>query len=110
MELEDTQEEVGKSKRRRLRGRVEEIVLRIEGGGGESMLPLPTQTQLQTESRREEGGNGRCRKVKKLFGRFGGEQSKITSYFGKGGVGGGAVENSVIGGHWGQRGVSGSIL
>ena len=72
------------------------MVLRIEGGVGERMLPLPKQTQLQNESRREEGESGRCRKFKKLVGRFGGEQSKITTYFGKGGVGGGAVENSGI--------------
>ena len=98
LELEDTQEVVGTSapKRRRLSGRVEELVLRIEGGVEERKVPLtePKQTKLQKESRREEGVIGGGRKVMKLVGRFGGEQSKITSYFGRGGVGGGLLENS----------------
>ena len=96
LELEDTQEVVGTSKRRRLSGRLEELVLRIEGGLEERRVPLtePKQTKLQKESRREEGVSGGGRKVKKLVGRFGEEQSKITSYFGKGGVGGGTLENS----------------
>ena len=59
------------------------------------LKPLPIQTQqLHTESRMKEGGSGRCRNVKKLVGMFGGEQSRITSYFGKGVIGGGIVENS----------------
>ena len=56
-ELDDTEEEVGTSKRRRLSGWVEELVLRIEGGVGERKLPIPKQKQLQKESRREEGGS-----------------------------------------------------
>ena len=69
LELEDTQEVVGTSapKRRRLSGRVEELVLRIEGGVEERKVPLtePKQTKLQKESRREEGVSGGGRKVKK---------------------------------------------
>ena len=58
---------VGTSKRRRLSGRVEELVLRIEGGLEERRVPLtePKQTKLQKESRREEGVSGGGRKVKK---------------------------------------------
>ena len=86
----DTQEELGPTKRRRLSGRVEEIVLRMEGGAGEvGLLPKTIQTDitLQSESRRGKGGGGGGRNVRQLVGRFG-EQSKITSYFG-GGVGSG---------------------
>ena len=85
----DAQEEVGRQKRRRLSGRVEEIVLRMEGGVGEErLLPEPTQTEitLHSESRSGKGGGGGGRNVRQLVGRFG-EQSKITTYFG--GVGGG---------------------
>ena len=83
----DAQEEVGRQKRRRLSGRVEEIVLRMEGGVGEErLLPEPTQTDitLHSESRSGKGGGGGGRNVRQLVGRFG-EQSKITSYFGGGG-------------------------
>ena len=41
---------------------------------------------LQVESGREEGGGG-------LVRRFGGEQSRITSYFGRWEVGGRTLEN-----------------
>ena len=68
----DTQEELGPTTRRRLSGRVEEIVLRMEGGAGEEeLLPEPIQTEitLQSESRSEEGGGGGGRNVRRLVGR-----------------------------------------
>ena len=92
---EGVQEELGPTRLRRESGRIEEIVMQIEGGGGETEIPLPMQTHhLQVELGREEGGGGRVRNVKRLVRRFGGEQSRITSYFGRGEVGGGTLENS----------------
>ena len=65
----DTMEEFGPTKRRRLSGRVEEIVQRLEVGGGEMVVHI--QTQLRSESRRKGGGGGR--NCKRLVGRFGGD-------------------------------------
>ena len=84
----DTQDDLGPAKRR-----VEEIVLQIEGGGGDARTPIPIQTNtLLSESRSEEGGGGGGRNVRRLVGRFG-EQSRITLYFGREEEGGENVQN-----------------
>ena len=62
--------------------------------GEERLLPEPTQTEitLHSESMSGKGGGGGGRNVRQLVGRFG-EQSRITSYFGREEEGGENVQN-----------------